>query len=87
MVTHLLFIGSTELFIVLLIVILLFGADKLPEIARGLGKGIRHVKDATNEIKKEITESTKEETKVLKDINKEIEEVKDVLQGPVKRNR
>ena len=33
---------------------MLFGADKLPEIARGLGKGMRQIKDATNDIKREI---------------------------------
>ena len=51
-----LFISGPEIFVVLLIVVMLFGADKLPEIARGLGKGMRQVKDATNDIKREIKE-------------------------------
>jgi sec-independent protein translocase protein TatA len=40
-------IGLPELFIILFIVILIFGATRLPEIGRGLGKGIRNFKDAT----------------------------------------
>ena len=40
-------IGLPELLIILFIVILIFGATRLPEIGRGLGKGIRNFKDAT----------------------------------------
>jgi len=49
-----LFISGAEIFVILIIVVMLFGADKLPEIARGLGKGMRQIKDATNDIKREI---------------------------------
>ena len=49
-----LFISGPEIFVILLIVVMLFGADKIPEIARGLGKTMRQVKDATNDIKREI---------------------------------
>jgi len=52
-----LFISGAEIFVILLIVVMLFGADKLPEIARGLGKGMRQIKDATNDIKREIRNS------------------------------
>ena len=48
-----LFISGPEVMIIMLIVVMVFGADKIPEIARGLGKGIRQVKDATNDIKRE----------------------------------
>lgn len=91
--TYFLFIGAPEVFIILLIVVMVFGADKIPEIARGLGKGMRQVKDATNEIKQEINNSSKEygiDTDIAKDINKEIKGVKDNLDdftGPIKRNR
>ena len=54
-------IGGPEIFLILGIVILLFGAKKIPELARGMGKGIREFKDATKEINKEITE-VKDET-------------------------
>ncbi|QXP71759.1 twin-arginine translocase TatA/TatE family subunit [Polaribacter sp. R2A056_3_33] len=57
--TILLFISGPEIMVVMLIVVMLFGADKIPEIAKGLGKGMRQVKDATNDIKREINESSK----------------------------
>ncbi len=41
--------GPQEMFIVLIIVLVLFGAKKLPELARGLGQGIREFKKASNE--------------------------------------
>lgn len=51
--------GGWELVIIVLVIILLFGAKKIPELAKGLGKGIREFKDATKEIKDEIEEGTK----------------------------
>jgi sec-independent protein translocase protein TatA len=90
--TTFLFIGGTEIIFILFIVVLVFGADKLPEIARGLGKGMRTLKDATNDIKHEVTKSAKEnniiDTDVAKDIQDEINKVKDDLgdfTGSVKR--
>ncbi|MEI6866369.1 twin-arginine translocase TatA/TatE family subunit [Flavicella sp.] len=86
-----LFIGAPEIMIVLLIVVMLFGADKIPEIARGLGKGMRQIKDATNDIKREINSSVEKngiDLDVTKDIKKEIESVKDDIDdvtGPIKR--
>ena len=50
-------IGGQEIMIILFIVLLLFGAKKIPELARGLGKGIREFKDASSEIKREIESS------------------------------
>jgi sec-independent protein translocase protein TatA len=87
-----LFISGPEIMIIMLIVVMVFGADKIPEIARGLGKGMRQVKDATNDIKKEIKDSSDKhaiDTNITKDINKEISNVKesiDELTGPIKRN-
>ena len=51
--------SGPELFIIALIVLLLFGAKKLPELARGTGRAIREFKDATKEIKSEIDEGEK----------------------------
>jgi len=89
----LLFIGGTEIIFILFIVVLVFGADKLPEIARGLGKGMRTLRDATNDIKHEVTKSAKEsnliDTDAAKEIQQEINKVKDDLEnftGSVKRN-
>lgn len=52
-----LFIGGPEIVIIMFVVVMLFGSKKIPEIARGLGKGIRELKDASNEIKREISQS------------------------------
>ncbi|WP_396178807.1 twin-arginine translocase TatA/TatE family subunit [Flavobacterium sp.] len=53
-------IGGSEIFVIILIAIMLFGADKVPEIARTLAKGITQLKNATDEIKNEITKSAEE---------------------------
>ena len=50
-----LFISGAEIAFIMFILVMVFGADKIPEIARGLGKGMRTLKDATNDIKNEIT--------------------------------
>lgn len=87
-----LFIGGPEIFVIILIVVMVFGADKIPEIARGLGKGMSQIKNATNDIKKEINDSAKSQgidTDLAKDIKKEIDGVKeniDDMTGPIKRN-
>ncbi len=54
-------IGMPELLIILLVVLLLFGAKRLPELAKGLGKGIREFKDATKHVEKEMKELEKGE--------------------------
>lgn len=48
-------IGGSEIFFILFIVLLFFGSKKIPELARGLGKGLREMKDAANGIEREIT--------------------------------
>ncbi|MEP0263877.1 twin-arginine translocase TatA/TatE family subunit [Dokdonia sp.] len=91
MVTLPLFISGTEIAFIIFIVIMVFGADKVPEIARGLGKGMRTLKDATNDIKSEITKSAEKQgidIDVTKDIKKEIDKAKEDLNditGPIKR--
>jgi sec-independent protein translocase protein TatA len=47
-------IGTPELILIFLAVLLIFGAKRIPEIARGLGKGIREFKTATREMKQEM---------------------------------
>lgn len=46
--------GGGEILLILAVVLLLFGGKKLPELARGLGKGIRDFKDASEGVKREI---------------------------------
>lgn len=81
-------IGGAELFIIVLVVIMFFGADKIPEIARGLGKGIKTVRNATNEIKREINDSVESDLDV-KDVKETLDEGRKKLQeisGTIKRN-
>lgn len=47
-------IGTPEMMLILFVALLLFGGKKLPELARGLGKGIREFKDASEDVKREI---------------------------------
>ena len=89
--TTFLFISGAEIAFILFIVVMVFGADKIPEIARGLGKGMRTLKDATNDIKHEITKSAEKngiDTSITKDISDELKRVKDDFEdftGSVKR--
>ena len=55
-----LFIGDPEIIIILLFIVIFFGSSKIPDLARTLGKTIREVKDASNEIKKEIRDIASE---------------------------
>ncbi|MDF3078877.1 MAG: tatA [Sphingobacteriaceae bacterium] len=47
-------IGTPEMMLIMFVALLLFGGKKLPELARGLGKGIREFKDASESVKTEI---------------------------------
>lgn len=81
-------IGGSEIFLIVLVVIMFFGADKIPEIARGLGKGIKTVRNATNDIKREITESAEVDSD-LKEVTNTFDEGKKKLNeivGSIKRN-
>ena len=90
-----LFISGAEIFVIMVIVVMLFGADKIPELARGLGKGMQQLKNATEEVKKEINNSAKKsgvDTEFTKDIEKEVKKIKNKVQdnidditGPIKR--
>ncbi len=86
---HFLFISGAEIFFILFIVVMVFGADKIPGIAKGLGKGMRQLKDATDDIKREIQKSADVDTDFTKDIRKEISDVKknmDEVTGSIKRD-
>jgi len=51
-------LGTQEVIIILIIVLLLFGGRKIPELMRGLGKGVREFNDAKNSVKKEIEDNS-----------------------------
>jgi len=69
-------IGSSEMILIVFVALLLFGGEKLPEIARGLGKGIRDFKDASDGVKREINnqinsyEEKREEEKRVEEATK-----------------
>lgn len=56
-------IGGQEMIIILIVVLLLFGGRKIPELMKGIGKGIREFNDAKNNVKKEIEEGMTEKDK------------------------
>jgi sec-independent protein translocase protein TatA len=53
-------LGTNEIIIILVIVLLLFGGRKIPELMRGLGKGVREFNDAKSNVKREIEENANE---------------------------
>jgi sec-independent protein translocase protein TatA len=53
-------LGWNEILLILLVILLLFGGRKIPELMRGLGKGIREFNDAKNSVRKEIEEGINE---------------------------
>ena len=67
-----LFIGGPEILIIMLVVVMLFGSKKIPEIARGLGKGIREMKDASNDIRREIRSSANSVNEEAQKVEKEL---------------
>lgn len=64
-------IGAGELVFILFIVLMLFGSDKIPDIARGLAKGMAQIKNATNDIKHEINKSV-QESGVVEDLKESV---------------
>ena len=84
-------LGTGELVLIFLVILLLFGAKRLPDLAKGLGKGMRTLKNASNDIKTEIQRSAEKQgidTDLTKDINEEINKVKEEIEdltGSVRR--
>jgi sec-independent protein translocase protein TatA len=66
-------ISGGEIFIIVLFILIFFGADKIPEIARTMGRTMRQIKDATGEIQKDIQSSVKD--------------VKDQISDSVEKNK
>ena len=53
-------LGATEIILIAFVVLLLFGGKKIPELMRGLGKGVREFKDAKDNVRRELEESISE---------------------------
>ncbi|MDX9696436.1 MAG: twin-arginine translocase TatA/TatE family subunit [Bacteroidales bacterium] len=81
MFQSILFISGPEIVIIFLFILLFFGANKIPEIARALGKGVREIKKATDEIKREMSDAGADLKKDLNDLKKDVENTKDDLLG------
>ncbi|MDX1760806.1 MAG: twin-arginine translocase TatA/TatE family subunit [Christiangramia sp.] len=86
-----LFISGAEIAFIMFILVMVFGADKIPDIARGLGKGMKAIKNASNDIKSEIQKSAEKQgidTDFTKDVRGEIDKVKEDIEeitGSVRR--
>ena len=87
-----LFISGAELVFVFFIVLLVFGADKIPSIAKGLAKGMTQIRQATNEIKTEISKNTEVKNpskSITKDLNDSVSDIKkdfDDLKDSIRRD-
>lgn len=71
-------ISGGEIFVVLLFILLFFGADKIPGFARTMGRTIRQIKDATDDIQRDIQDSAKS---VKRDFQNSTKEVKDQVKS------
>tara|TARA_B100001093_G_C26820285_1_gene1011576 strand:- start:988 stop:1275 length:288 start_codon:yes stop_codon:yes gene_type:complete len=78
------FLGTGEFLLIALVGILLFGPEKIPSLVRSIAKTIRKVKDAGDDIKKEIHATTKENPS-FEEVNKKVKEIED-LTNSVKRD-
>ncbi|HSD13448.1 MAG TPA: twin-arginine translocase TatA/TatE family subunit [Flavobacterium sp.] len=94
-------VGGGEIVLIIFIALMLFGSDKIPDIARTLGKGMAQLKNATNDIKNEIQKSAEanglndlndlnpmKQLDLTSDITKEIDKAKEDIEdmtGPIKR--
>jgi sec-independent protein translocase protein TatA len=67
-------LGGGEIVIILLFILMFFGAKSIPSLARGLGRGIRQVKDASQEIQRDIRESATKMRDEVEDISKDNED-------------
>ncbi|MGQ2983442.1 Sec-independent protein translocase subunit TatA/TatB [Flavobacterium sp.] len=74
-------IGGGEFFLIIVVVLMLFGSDKIPEIARTLGRGMQQLKDATNDIKSEIHKSAE-----IDDIKKTFTDIGNDVTGNLNAN-
>lgn len=79
------FLGTGEFVLIAFVFLLLFGPDKIPGLARNLGKGIRKIKDASDDIKNEIHKSSKDIDSLSSEIENDIEKFNDIAQT-VKRD-
>jgi len=76
-------IGTQEMVLIVIVALVLFGGKKLPEIARGLGRGIREFKDASDDIKREISDQI---NNFEKDLDTTVEDKSDPQHATIAAN-
>jgi sec-independent protein translocase protein TatA len=82
-----LFLGSiagSEIIVILLFILIFFGAKSIPGMSRSLGRGIRQIKDASQEIQDEIRKTTGDMKKDL-DLNRSLNQTIEDVQGPIRK--
>ncbi len=72
--------GGTEWVLILLVVLLFFGGKKIPDLMRGIGRGVREFNDAKESVKKELDEGMKEKDKKAPTSEQQREVVKETDQ-------
>ena len=68
-------IGGGELMVIILFILIFFGSKKIPELARGLGKGMREMKDVVNGVQSDIRQSMSESERMVKEETSKVTEV------------
>ena len=81
-----LFISGQEIFVVMVVILLLFGADKLPEFAKTIGKGMRDFRKASDEIRREIESSTRDIRNEMNDIGESLTHDAEEIRGNIQKN-
>ena len=80
-------LGWGEIVVIMLVILLLFGAKKLPELAKGLGKGIREFKKASSDISNEMHQASYEEEEERMHRERQLEEQPDEAQEGKKKKK
>jgi sec-independent protein translocase protein TatA len=66
--------GGSEILLIMLVALLLFGSDKIPEVARMLGKGLREFHKVTDDLKRELNDGAQDIHDSYKDIKKDLKD-------------
>jgi len=80
------FMSGQEIFVIIIVALLLFGAEKLPDIAKTLGKGMRDFKRATDDIRRELENSTMDIRKDMSDVTDSIKKDVTDFQNKITRD-
>jgi sec-independent protein translocase protein TatA len=67
-------LGGSEVMLILVVILLFFGSKNIPNLARGLGKGMREFREATDGIKREIEKTTEPVTEEMKKASQEVQQ-------------